>query len=349
MSIKRFTGWALFGSACMSLLLLVGCSSKAVSPTAKKAAQKTPYWVTQPPQHSGTAYGIGSMELYGNPADAIKRAAELAKVDLVAQLKVTVEGNFSHSISESSGTNQSTQIQQSVSNHVRSQTPAAELDEVQISETWVDEKLAYVLVELDRHQAAARLRRDIADIDAELTAIAQLQPQGSQLQQLQPLLPALTLFAQRDNLSERVALVSTERRGAPLSEDLKALQNTIYKKIDALVVALEFTNEDAKQMEGSLLEALTAQGLRIQKNQAAADLIFTVSADKTQKQQGGNYYAFVNTQVVIKDSQQRVLNAFSKEAKGVSGMSAMAQRKAAVETANIITNELAVTLADKLR
>lgn len=349
MSIKGFSGWALLGSACMSLMLLVGCSSNAVSPSAKSTNKKAPYWVTQPPQQSGTAYGIGSMELYGNPAEAIKRAAELAKLDLVSQLKVTVEGNFSHSISESSGTNQPTQIQQSVSNHVRSQTPAAELDEVQISETWVDEKLAYVLVELDRHQAAARLRRDIADVDADLTAIAQLQPQGGRLQQLQPLLPALALIAKRENLSERVALVSTERRGAPLSADLKALQNNIYKQIDALVVALEFTNEDAKQIEGSLLEALTAQGLRIQKNQAVADLTFAVSAKKTQKQQGGNHYAFVNTQVVIRDSQQRVLNAFSKEAKGVSGMGNMAQQKAAVETAKIITNELAVTLADKLR
>lgn len=347
MASKGFTQRALIGSICISLMLLVGCSSKAVAPAAS-AQKKAPHWITQPPQQIGMAYGLGSMEIYGNPADAVKRATDLAKVDLVSQLKVTVAGNFSQSTTEASGTNQATQVQQNVSQYVSSQIPAAELDEVQVSETWVDEKLAYVLVELDRQKAAARLRRDITDLDAELLDVAQQQPQGNKLQQLQPLLPALKLFAQRDALAERLALVSVERRGAALPAELKALQNRIYQQIDELVVALEFTNSAAKQLEGNLLEALTAQGLRIQQNQAA-DLTFAVSAKQTQKQQGGNYYAFVDTQVVIKDSQQRVLNAFSKQAKGVSGMGNMAQQKAAIETAKLITNELAVTLADKLR
>lgn len=349
MTFKSCTGWALLGSICMSLMLLVGCSSKAVTSATKDAQKKAPHWVTQPPQQSGTAYGIGSMEVYGNPADAVKRASELAKVDLVSQLKVTVEGSFSHSITETRGTNQNTQVQQNVSNYVRSQTPTAELDEVQVADTWVTEKLAYVLVELDRQQAAARLRRDVNDLDAELLKIAQLQPQGNKLQQLQPLLPALALLAKRESLSERLALVSVERRGALLPAELKDLQNRIYQQIDGLVVALEFTNNAAKQLEGGLLEALTTQGLRVQKNQATADLTFVVSAKQTKKQQGGNHYAFVDTQVVIKDSQQRVLNAFSKQARGVSGMSDMAQQKAAIETAKLITNELAVTLAEKLR
>ncbi len=348
MSSKRYKRWGLLATICMSLMLLGGCSTNAVAATSKGAQKKAPHWVTQPPQQSGMAYGVGSMEVYGNPANAVKRAAELAKIDLVSQLKVTVEGNFSHSITESSGTNQTTQVQQNVSNYVRSQIPTAELDEVQISETWVDGKLAYALVELDRQQAAARLRRDVADIDTELTAIAEQQPQGNKLQQLQPLLPALKLFAQRSALSERLALLSMERRGALLPAELKSLQDRIYQQIDELVVSLEFINNAAKELEGSLLEALTAQGLRIQQNQAA-DLTFAVSAKQTQKQQGGSYYAFVDTQVVIKDSQQRVLNAFSKQAKGVSGMGSMAQQKAALETAELITNELAVTLADKLR
>lgn len=348
MTPSYISRWALLGSVCMSLMLLAGCSAKTVTANASGAQKKEPHWVTQPPQQSGMAYGVGSMEVYGNPADAVKRAAELAKADLVAQLKVTVAGSFSHSITETSGTNQTTQVQQNVSNYVRSQIPSAELDEVQISETWTDERLAYALVELDRQQAAARLRRDVSDVDAELLAIAQQQPQGNKLQQLQPLLPALKLFAQREALSERLALLSVERRGAMLPDELKELQNSIYQKIDELIVSLEFTNAAAKELEGSLLEALTAQGLRVQQSHAA-DLTFAVSAKQTKKQQGGNYYAFVDTQVVIKDSQQRVLNAFSKQAKGVSGMGTMAQQKAAIETAKLITNELAITLADKLR
>ncbi len=347
MSTTGLTRWALLSSICMGFMLLVGCSNQAVSP-ASTSAQKTPYWVTQPPHQTGMAYGVGSMEVYGNPADAVKRATELAKADLVAQLKTTIGGSFSHSITERSGTHQETQMQQSVSNYVTSQIPNAELDEVQISETHVDDKHAYALVELDRQKAAARLRRDVADVDAELEAIAQLAPEGNKLQKLQPLLPALTLFAKREALSERLALVSLDRRGAILPEELKALENRIYQQIDALVVALELQNKEAKQMEGGLLEALTAQGLRIQSSHSA-DLVFVVSANQIQKQQGGNYYSFIDAQVVIKDSQQRVLNAFSKQAKGVSGMAGMAKQNAAHETAKLITDELAITLADKLR
>ena len=332
----------------MSLMLLVGCSSKSVSPAVSGKSQKVPHWISQPPQQAGMTYGARVMEVYSNPADAVKRATELGRVDLVSNLKVTVESNFSHSTTETSATDKTTQVQQNVSHYVRSQIPTAELDEVQVSETLVTDNWAYVLVELDRQQAASRLRRNIADIDTDLAAIAQQQPQGNKLQQLQPLLPALKLFAQREALSERLELVSVERRGAVLSAELKALEARIYQQIDGLVVNLEFTNAAAKQLEGSLLEALTAQGLRIQKGQAA-DLTFAVSGIHTQKQQRGNDYAFIDTQVVIKDSQQRVLNAFSKQAKGVSGMGNMAQQKAIIETAELITNELAVTLADKLR
>lgn len=348
MRVHRFTRGALLGPLCLGLIWLAGCSSQAVSPSAKSTSGKAPHWVTQPPQQSGMAYGIGSMEVYGNPADAVKRATEVARVDLVSQLKVTVEGNFSHSITETKGTNKNTEVQQSVRNYVRSQIPTAELDEVQVADTWVTEQQAYVLVELDRQKAAARLRRDLADLDADLTAIAEQQPQGNRLQQLQPLLPALALFAERDALSERLALVSVNRRGALLPDELSALQTRIYQQIDALVVTLEFSNQAAQQLEGSLLEALTAQGLRVQ-SAAAADLVFNVKAKQTHKQQGGNHYAFVDTQVTIKDRQARVLNAFSKQAKGVSGMADRAKQKAAHETAKLITNELAVTLADKLR
>lgn len=328
---------------------LVACGPQAVKPQSdSRSSGRQPDWVTQPPQQAGMAYGVGSMEIYGNPADAVQRAAELAKADLIAQLKVTVSGNFSSTTTETSGNQRSSEMLRTVSNYVQSRIPTVELDEVQTSETWLDDRYAYALAELNRNEAAARLRRDIADVEQELTAIAQLQPQGTKLQQLQPLLPALTLFAKRDKLAERLALISVQRRAEPLSASLRDLHNRIYQQLDQLVVTLELQDSGARAMGGNMLEALTAQGLRLQ-DSGSADLRFDVSAQLSDKTQGSSHYAFADTRVTIRDGQGRVLNSFSKQAKGVSGMADVARQKAAREAAAQIAAELAVTLVDKLR
>ena len=329
--------------------LLSGCVGNSTKP-AKDAARssKAPAWVTQPPQMRGMAYGIGSMEIYGSATDAVKRAAELARIDLVSQLKVTVSGDFSSETVELSGTNRDSEVLRTVRNYVRSQVPPAELDEVQISETHTDAKYAYALAELDRNAAAARLRRDMNDIEQELSAIGELQPSGNRLQQLQPLLPALTLFAKRKRLGERLTLISMERKAPALSPELKALQDRIYAQIDQLQVSLELLDDGAQTIGGGVLEALTSQGLRIQDG-SDADLRFDISAQLSGKAKDGSHYVFADSRVTIRDGAGRVLSSFSKQAKGVSGLEDVARQKAAREVAKLIGDELAVALVDKIR
>lgn len=338
--------WKMALSIALLSLGLAGCSS-----TPKQSSTQStqlPSWVTQPPVASGMAYGVGSMENYGNPADAVKRAADMATADLVSQLKVTVSSEFTSSTSYSSGTHQPSAMQENVSQYIQSKTPVAELDEIKTINTWLDERYAYALVELDRNQAAARLRRDMADIELDLQRYAILAPQGSRLQQVQALLPALPLFAQRERLSERLALVSMERRNEPLPEALKALKQQIYQQIDQLTVSLELVNNDAQSLRASLIEGLTQQGLRLQ-NSAQADLRFIIKAELSDKRQGGSHHSFAYSQIVIEDANGRALSSFSKQAKGTSGMADVAAQKAAQQLAQIIATELAVTLTEKIR
>lgn len=341
---QSFSWWLVIAFS----VLLAACASSPKKQANSSGKQAMPSWVTQPPTQAGMAYGVGSMELYGNPAEAVKRAAEFARADLVAQLKVTVQSSMSSETTASKGTNKTSEMQQSIRQYVQSNTPQAELDEVETIDTWLDNRFAYALVELDRNRAAARLNRELLDIEDDLSIIANIQPQGSALQQLQPLLPALQKFAQRERVAERLALVSIDRHNQPLPDDLKALEQRIYQGIDKLSVRLVLQDSGAKALRASLTEALTQQGLRLS-NSEQADLIFTVQANISEQYKSKNYYSFINSQIMIEDGAGRVLNSFGKQAKGVSGMSDMAKQKAAQALADDLAAELAATLADKLR
>ena len=331
--------------------LLPGCVGTATKPAKDSTSQRSnmaPDWVSQPPQQSGMAFGIGSMEIYGDVAAAVKRATELARVDLVSQLKVTVSGDFSSDTTEISGSGRQTEVMRTVSNYVRSQVAPVELDDIVVSDSYTDAKYAYVLVELDRGQAAAHLKRDIQDVEQEITDIGNLQTSGSRLQQLQPLLPALKLFGKRERLSERLQLVSMDRHAAPMSAELRTLQDRIYSQIDQLQIELVATDAGAVEIAGGVLEALTAQGLRV-RGGSGADLRFEVAATLSSKEQAGNNYVFVDSRINIIDGNGRALSSFSKQAKGVSGLADVARQKASREVAKLIGDELAVALVDKIR
>lgn len=307
-----------------------------------------PSWTTQPPRKSGMAYGIGSMEIYGSATDAVQRAAELARIDLVSQLRVTVSGDFSSDITETSGTGRTTDVQRNVRSYARSQVPEVQLDEVVIRETYTDTRYAYALAELDRQAAAARLRRAIDEQETELRRINALSPTGNTLQQLQPLLPALTVFAAREKNVEQLALVSTSRASLALPDDLQTLQQRIDRLVDQLKVAVELMDRGAAEISGNVIEALTSQGLRVHDSEHA-DLVFYVNATLSHREQDRSHYVFVDSRVTIRDQQGRALSSFSKQARGVSGIEDVARQTAARNVGQMLSTELAATLVDHLR
>lgn len=311
-------------------------------------AKEQPAWVTEPPHKAGMAYGVGSMEIYGNPQAAIKRATELARADLVSSLQVTVSGDFSSLDRLETDSTSSSHMRSSVSNYVRSQIPTVELNEARVSATYVDQRVAYVLVELNRMQEVARLAQQISTVELDLVDLASRPVAGNTLQQLQALLPALALLAKRDQLAERMAFFSESGQQTPPLAEVKALQERIYKLLDALVVRLSLVDAGAKELGGSMLEALSKQGLRVQ-DSSAADLTFQVQASLNSKTQAGSHYVFIDARVTIVDTQGRVLNSFSKQAKGVSGIADKAKQAALNNIAQVIADELAATLVEKLK
>ena len=344
---------ALYMALAVSGLMLNGCATNksdiSIVPDDHIQASSLPAWTTQPPQRSGMAYGIGSMDIHGNPTQAVQRAGELARADLVSQLKVTVTGQNTNDTTEFRLNGESSRVQQTLSQVVKSQIPKAELDEVAIVKTYVDDKYAYALAELDRLAAAARIKQQISDVEVKLNTMAATPlADGSRLEQLQQRLPALTEFAKRAQLADQYALISPERRRPALNAGLAAYRDAILNALKELQVHLVLLDDGAKIMRGGLIEALTAQGLRLN-DSADADLTFEVSAQLDTREQEGNQYVFANSRVILRDDQGKVISTFSKQAKGVSGIKQLALQKASEKVADLLADELAQSLVTRLR
>lgn len=306
-----------------------------------------PEWLENPPQKMNFAYGIGSGDIWGDKADAVRRAGDSARVNLVSQLKVTVSGDFSSTVQERKATGEQTELVQTVQNTIRSQVPPVELDEVIIIDTFFEKKFVYALAELDRIKAAARIKGQISELEQQIIALHDKPRSGSTLQKLRVLLPALKLFAKREGLADQLALVSMERQKPALSAKLEGINDAIYTLFNQLQVRINMTNSGAKEITAGVVEALTEQGMRISE-QGSYDLLLDVSATLRPVEKQGSHFVFADSRVTIKDSNNRTLSTFSKQAKGVSGYPKLAQTKAEQSVAKMLANELASALVDRI-
>lgn len=307
----------------------------------------TPDWVNNPPQRQGFAYGVGSGDLWGDKADAARRAGDAARVNLVSQLRVTVSGDFSSRVQERKATGKQTELVQTVQNTIRSQVPRVELDEVKVTDTFFEKKFAYALAELDRVKAASRLRRQISDLEEQIRTLDQKPRSGTSLQQLRVVLPALKLFAERDRFADQLALVGTQRIKPSLAEDLQQIESKIYALFNQLQVRIRMSDAGAQEIAAGVVEALTEQGVRIS-DEGSYDLMIEVAATLRPVEKNGSHFVFADSRVTIKDADKRTLSTFSKQAKGASGYPDLAKAKAERSVANMLANELASALVDRI-
>jgi len=335
------------GIALLALGLAACQSSPSKSSSGLKGTFDAPGWVTNIPEQKGMAFGTGSADVWGDKSDAIRRAGEAARVNLVSQLRVTISGNSSADIQERKATGRETELVQTMRNTIRSSVPRVELDEVQITESHVEGKYAYALAALDRQQAASRIRGQIGNLEEEVVAIANRPRQGGTLEQVRVLLPALKLFAQRERLADQYALVSMQRTKPMLNDELSTIQRQIYSLFDKLKIRITMTDRGAQEIAAGVIEALTEQGMRI-KEQGEYDLMVEVSAVLRPLEKEGLYYVFADSRVTIKDNNSRILSTFSRQAKGASGHAELAQAKAEKSVANMLATELANALVDRI-
>lgn len=330
--------------AGLSLLLSACMSSNPTKPQGK------PDWIVNEPTKAGHVYGVGSAQIYTDEAEALSRARDAARVAMIQKLRVTVTGDLSQDIQETRQTGQQTQLIQKVRNTITSKIPRAELSNIEVDDSYADSKkgVVYSLVKLNRVKASAELRRQISELDMQVTDLNNNTPESlSTLKQLQSLLPALKLIAQRDKLAEQAQLVDMNSRKPLKDEFILATEKRIYGLLDQLVVTVEAQNAAAKGMRSGIVQSLTETGLRV--SPQAGDLALKYQASLRPTERSGRFYVFADGSVTIEDASGRVLSEFSKEAKGVSGASpAQAERKAVKKLAESLGQELATTLVEKI-
>ena len=335
-------------SIALLALGLVACKSSPSKPSSGlKDAFDAPEWVTNIPEQKGMAFGTGSADIWGDKSDAVRRAGEAARVNLVSQLRVTISGDSSADIQERKATGKETELVQTMRNTIRSSVPPVELDEVKITESHIEGKYAYALAALDRQQASSRIRGQIGSLEDEIVAIDKRPRPGDTLEQVRVLLPALKLFAQRERLADQYALVSMQRTKPALNEELANIQRQIYSLFDKLQIRITMKDSGAQEIAAGVIEALTEQGMRII-DQGQYDLMVEVSAILRPLEKDGLHYVFADSRVTIKDSSSRTLSTFSRQAKGASGHAELAQAKAEKSVANMLATELANALVDRI-
>jgi hypothetical protein len=335
-------------SIALLILGLVACkASPSKSSSELKQTFDTPEWVTNTPEQKGLAYGTGSADVWGDENDAVRRAGDAARVNLVSQLRVTISGDTYSDIEERKSTNKETELVQTMRNTIRSSVPPVELDEVKITESYVAGKFAYALAELDRQKAASRISSQMSGLEEEIVAINDRPKVGDILEQVRVLLPALKLFAQRERLADQYALVSISRKKPSLDENLAIIQRQIYSLFNQLQIRVVMTDDGAQEIAAGVIEALTEQGMRIN-DQGQFDLLVEVSAVLRPLEKNGLHYVFADSRVTIKDNQSRILSTFSRQAKGASGYAELAQAKAEKGVASMLASELATALVNKI-
>jgi hypothetical protein len=237
-----------------------------------------------------------------------------------------------------------------VRNTIRSTIPDAELDNVVVEENFVDQpnKVAYSLVHLDRMKASSKLRQRISDLDMQITALNNKVPSSQDtLKQLQGLMPALKWFEQRQRLAEQMQLVDVNNRSVPKDEMLVAVEDRIKALFDALVVNLIPSNADGSKMRDGLVESLTDLGVRI--SGQSPHLTFRYAANLRPVEKSGRFFVFASGKVSIEDANGRTLSSFTREAKGVSGVSReQAEFKAVQGLAEALGQELAKSFVTKI-
>lgn len=353
-SFKQITGKQ---TGLLSLLfaaaVLTGCSS---APEKKESGM--PDWVNTLPERSGYVYGVGSADNTGSESNAIENSKERARADLIRQMQVQISSEFTSETQLQMTGGNTTGFVEQVNDKVRSRIPEIELPGLSWSDSWVnpETKTHYTLAELNRRAAEAKLAEQLSAIDLELeektlpTSETNDGQPISQIDQVREAMPVLALFAKRDKLVDQLKFVAeTGFSRFALDEDLVELRRDLNSLISSLKITLSPGNSEARALDASLAEEMTKLGLRLTTSgDADADLRLTYSLTLSSKEVNRTHYVFARSQVQIRDSKNRIMGAFDREAKGVSGMEDRAQHLAAKQLGGILAREVidALFIAD---
>ncbi|MCF6219157.1 MAG: LPP20 family lipoprotein [Gammaproteobacteria bacterium] len=301
--------------------LLVGCQTAPKQKENNFFSDK-PDWILNTPIKSGFIYGVGSAEVFGgNETAALSRAKDFARIELIKQIEVEMQGSVEQEISEITRNNKSEfteQLRQTVSSRV----PEFKLSNVEQVDSHHDKKnrQVAVLVKFDVNQEILSLKGEIRSLDQQLHEIDETlsKNQTKGITRLRTATSALVLADQRAGLQARLnQLQSGAQREPLLSKPIRQLIAKVYKITSEIKVALRAEQKSERALQVGLIAQLTKRGLTVSE-EGAHDIEIVYAVSSTTIKRGDMNFVVTEGNIWVKDDAGKIINAVQKRVKGAS-------------------------------
>ncbi|MCB9494444.1 MAG: LPP20 family lipoprotein [Desulfobacteraceae bacterium] len=327
----------------IALMAVTGCVSSSSSPVSKQDSGSTdsiPSWVYSPPEVVGYVYGVGMSSIYSTQADALQRAGENSRVELVKQLKVKVYGETEASVKREIEQGKS-KITRTVFNYARSSIEETELPGIKIINTAVSrtDRQAFALAELNKSEAELDLSEKLESVEKKIDIIASQPLSGSKIKDIKKLVPVLKLIEERNRVVSNLKLVSTLSDEELEKGSHIQLKSKIAGLIDSLVIVLN-PDSSSKNLASGIRRALSDQGVRVRMD-GEGDLYLKFSASLDTVLRDGIYYTFASGQASLMEKNNDVINEFSTKVKDGSGDKNLSVKRAIEKLADELGNSVA--------
>jgi hypothetical protein len=310
-------------------------SSSLTSPKAAtdNGSDSIPSWVYSPPQLGGYVYGVGMASIYSTPAEAMQRAQENSRVELIKQLRVKVAGETEASVKREIDQGKS-KITRTVFNYAKSSIEETELPGIKVINTAVSrkDKQAFALAELNRAEAEMDITERLEAVENQIDIIANKPLTGNKVKDIKKLIPALKLIEKRNKLASDLKLVSNMSDESLEKEKHIKLRSKIAELIDSLVIVIK-PGSSGENLSSGIRKALSNQGVRVRMS-GGGDLYLKFSASLNTVFKNGVYFTFATGQASVMDKNNDIVSEFSTKVKDGSGDKNLSVKRAVEKLAD---------------
>jgi len=333
-----FVALSFFISSCVSS----GGGKAAVKDTGSSGA--IPLWVTSPPDVPGYLYGVGMASAYAGAADALQRARENARVELIKQLNVKVTGQTTASVQRKIAGGKS-KITRALFNYAESSIEETELPGIKIVKSYFSkkDKEAYALSELNRSFAEMDLSEKLEQLDAKIASFAKRNPVASKLKAIKMLMPALKLISERQKIVKNILLITKLSDEKIDTADSRYIEQRLAFLLDSITIVLVGDENQSDEIASGIRKSFADQGVKVRSN-GNGDLYMTFSASLNSVYRDDVYYVFATGYASVKDKDNNVVSEISTKVKGGSGDKALAKKRAIEKLAQKLGDSIATGL-----
>lgn len=244
-------------------LVLFGCSSLDKRPVLSDTAKDVPGWLYSPYEGCSEAQELCAT----GEAKSFLEADAQARLNLASIFEVQVKSDMTVNSSSSQSSPGLAQVRQDVL-HTLKESVNQVLEAVEIKEHYKKDGLSYALASLDRARASEIIRSRLDRVDNELE-VYWSRKQRTNLRKI------LRLTLTRENLNERLAIVTGHRKPGPVTykevmawKDSRPKSGSINLKV----------GQAPEWLVEKLRELLTEAGFTIVRGEAAHVLTLNVDS-----------------------------------------------------------------------